>query len=93
MGGQLIPGPGDVVVRQDVCRGQAVYVLQRSPGPDQYFVRARATAMAHAISFAQISRVRAWFAAGPSDFVLLAVYAPPIAAPPARFSADLAELG
>jgi hypothetical protein len=65
------PDADDVVVRQKRGTPTAVYVLGTPLGPAQLQVCTRDEAVAHARAFAKHQYVRAWFAAGGVDFVLL----------------------
>jgi hypothetical protein len=65
------PQNGDIVVRQEKREGTLVYVLHTAPGPDQYLLNTREEAVARALTFAKGASVRAWFAGGESDAVLL----------------------
>ena len=58
---------GDVVVRHAEVGGAPAYVLRVVPGPDQYFLRTRERAVAHAVAFSTLAGVRAWWAAGDAD--------------------------
>jgi hypothetical protein len=65
---RLSPEDGDVIVREEWQDGALVYVLCTAPGSDQYLVRTRDEALAHALTFAQRQRVRAWLTATESQF-------------------------
>lgn len=65
------PEDGDVVIREEQREGSLIYVLHRAPGPDQYLLRTREEALAHAIRFAKRQDVRAWLTDEGYDFVLL----------------------
>jgi hypothetical protein len=67
----LGPVNGDFVVRQKTRDRTLVYTLYTAPGPDQYLLHTREETVAQALTAAKRARVRAWFAQGEADFVLL----------------------
>ena len=71
---RLAPEDGDVVVRQETCEGQQMYVLHNAPGPDQSLLRSREEAVSHAVAYAKHQHVRAWFTKGDDEFVLLGTF-------------------
>lgn len=71
------PGTGDIIVRQEAREGTLVHVLHTVPGPEQCLVCSREEAVAQALTFAKRARVRAWFANGDTDFVLLGEFLVP----------------
>jgi hypothetical protein len=64
------PEDGDVVVRQERRDGALVYVLQTASSAHQN-PSTRAEAVAHAIAFAEVHRMRAWLIAEGHDVALL----------------------
>lgn len=54
------PESGDVVVRHDRRQNADVYVLHTVPGTDQYLLRSRDVAIAHATGYAKAQGVGAW---------------------------------
>jgi hypothetical protein len=71
MDARMVPGDGDVVIRQERLEGTLVYVLHTAPGPDQYVLRSREAAVAQAVTFAKRESVRAWLTDEGHDFVLI----------------------
>ena len=71
MAARSVPQDGDIVVREEQRDGTIVYVLHTAPGADQYVLRNREEAVAHAVTFAQQQDVRAWLTDEGYDFVLL----------------------
>ena len=51
-----------------------MYVLHNAPGPDQSLLRSREEAVSHAVAYAKHQHVRAWFAKGDDEFVLLGTF-------------------
>jgi hypothetical protein len=65
---------GDIIIREERRRGTVVYVLFGVAVADQYLFDTRKEAVAQAIAIAKCQHVRAWFAKGDSDFVLLGTF-------------------
>jgi len=66
-----LPDKNDVVIRQRHGNPSIVFVLGTPSTPDQVILRTRAEAVSHALAYARRQQVRAWFAKGDDDFVLL----------------------
>jgi hypothetical protein len=71
MSERTTPQDGDIVIRQENREGAVVYVLHTAPGPDQYVLRTREEAVAHAATVAKRQGVRVWLTDEGYDFVLL----------------------
>jgi hypothetical protein len=67
------PDNDDVVVRQK-NGNPSVYVVGIPAAAATFLVRTRDEAVAQALGFAKRQHVRAWFAAGGVDFVLLGTF-------------------
>jgi len=65
------PDKDDVVIRQERGTPPTLYLLGTSSAPDQFMIRTRDDAVSKALAFAKHAHVRAWFAEGHDDFVLL----------------------
>lgn len=78
----VAPEDGDVVVRRKPGDPAAVYRLGTLATPDQFLLRPRDKAVSQAVAFAKRHGVRAWFADGGDDFVLLGTFREEILAPP-----------
>ena len=74
MAATLAPEDGDVVVRQKGGNPSTVYLLGIPSTPEQFILRTRDEAVAQALAFAKRQRVRAWFANGTAEFVLLGTF-------------------
>jgi hypothetical protein len=70
------PDKNDVVVRQGRGNASTLYLLGTPAAPDQFALRTRDEAVARAIAYAKHQRVRAWFAMGNDEFVLLGTFLP-----------------
>ena len=70
------PGDGDVVIRQKRGNPPTVYVLGTPLAPDQFILRTREEAVAHALAYAKHQGVRAWFANADDTLVLLGTFRP-----------------
>lgn len=70
----LAPEDGDVVVRQKRGNAGTVYLLGTPTAPEQFTLRTRDEAVSQAIAFAKRQQVRAWFANGDDEFVLLGTF-------------------
>lgn len=68
------PDTDDVVVRQKRGNPSTVYLLGTSSAPDQFIVRTRDEAVSQALAYAKHQHVRAWFAKGDEDFMLLGTF-------------------
>ena len=69
-----LPDEDDVVIRQRHGNPSIVFVLGTPSTPDQFILRTRDEAVSHALAFAKRQHVRAWFAKGADDFVLLGTF-------------------
>jgi thiamine monophosphate kinase len=69
-----LPNQDDVVIRQKRSNSSIVYLLGTLAAPDQLSFRLRDDAMSKAIAYAKHQHVRAWFANGDDDFVLLGTF-------------------
>jgi hypothetical protein len=74
MAATLTPENGDVVVRQKRGDPSTVYLLGTPSTPDQFTLRTRDEAVSQALAFAKRQQVRAWFANGTDEFVLLGTF-------------------
>ena len=70
----VYPDANDVVVRQKVGEPTTAYLLGTFSGPDQFILRTREEAVSQAVAYASHQHVRAWFAKGDDDFVLLGTF-------------------
>jgi hypothetical protein len=71
---RVVPEDGDVVVRQKRSNPSTVYLLGTPSAPDQFILRTPEEAVSQALAFAKREQVRAWFANGDDDFVLLGTF-------------------
>jgi hypothetical protein len=71
MSRRTAPQDGDIVIRQENRPGSVVYVLHTAPGPDQYVLRTREEAVAHAAKAAERQGARTWLTDEGYGFVLL----------------------
>ena len=69
-----LPDKNDVVIRQKHGNPSTVYVLGTPSSPDQFTLRTRDEAVAQALAYAKRQHLRAWFANGDDDFVLLGTF-------------------
>ena len=69
-----LPNRDDVVVRPR--RGTRAYALGTPSSLDQFIFLTREEADRRALAFAKNQHVRAWFASGEDDFVLLGTFQP-----------------
>ena len=69
-----MPLPDDVVIRQKHGNPSIVFVLGTPSTPDQFILRTRDEAVSQALAYAKRQHVRAWFAKGDDDFVLLGTF-------------------
>jgi hypothetical protein len=69
-----LPNKNDVVIRRKHGNPSTVYVLGTPSSPDQFTLRTRDEAVAQALAYAKRQHVRAWFAKGDDDFVLLGMF-------------------
>ena len=74
MAAHLAPDEGDVVVRQKRGNSSTVYLLGTASAPDQFTLRTRDEAVSQALAFAKRQQVRAWFANGDDECVLLGTF-------------------
>ena len=74
MAAHLAPGEGDVIVRQKHGNPSTVYLLGTPSAPEQFILRTRDEAVSQALAFAKRQQVRAWFANGDDEFVLLGTF-------------------
>jgi hypothetical protein len=81
MAAHLAPEEGDVVVRQKRGNPGTLYLLGTPSTPDQFTLRTRDEAVSQALAFARRQQVRAWFANGDDEFVLLGTFRKEHAAP------------
>ena len=81
MAAHLAPDEGDVVVRQKRGNPSTVYLLGTPSAPEQFILRTRDEAVSQALAFAKQQRVRAWFAKGDEEYVLLGTFRKGDAAP------------
>jgi hypothetical protein len=68
------PDQDDVVVRRKAGDPGVFFVLGTPPAPEQFTLRTRDEAVAHALAFAKRQRVCAWFANCGDEFVLLGTF-------------------
>ena len=69
-----LPDSDDVIIRQRHGNPSTVYLLGTSFTPDQFMLRTRDDAVSQALAYASRQHVRAWFAKGDEDFVLLGTF-------------------
>ena len=69
-----LPDKNDVVIRQRHGNSSIVFVLGTPSTPDQFILRTRDEAVSQALAYAKWQHVRAWFAKGDDDFVLLGTF-------------------
>ena len=69
-----LPDKNDVVIRQRHGNPFIVFVLGTLSTPDQFILRTRDEAVSQALAYAKRQHVRAWFAKGDDDFVLLGTF-------------------
>ena len=69
-----LPDKNDVVIRQRHGNPSIVFVLGTPSTPDQFILRTRDEAVSQALAYAKRQHVRAWFAKGDDDFVLLGTF-------------------
>ena len=69
-----LPDENDVVIRQRHGNPSIVFVLGTPSTPDQFILRTRDEAVSQALAYAKRQHVRAWFAKGDDDFVLLGTF-------------------
>jgi len=69
-----LPDKNDVVIRQKHGNPSTVYVLGTPSSSNQFTLRTRDEAVAQALAYAKRQHVRAWFAKGDDDFVLLGTF-------------------
>ena len=69
-----LPDKNDVVIRQRHGNPSIGFVLGTPSAPDQFILRTRAEAVSRALAYAKRQQVRAWFARGADDFVLLGTF-------------------
>jgi hypothetical protein len=65
------PDNDDVIIRQKHGNPSIVYLLGTYLAPNQFILRTRDDAVSQALAYAKRQHVRAWFANGDDDFVLL----------------------
>ena len=68
------PDEDDVIIRQRHGNPSIVFVLGTPSTPDQFILRTRDEAVSQALAYARRQHVRAWFAKGDDDFVLLGTF-------------------
>ncbi len=68
------PDNDDVIIRQKHGNPSTAYLLGTSLAPDQFTLRIRDDAVSQALAYAKRQHVRAWFANGDEDFVLLGTF-------------------
>ena len=69
-----LPDKNDVVIRQRHSNPSTVFLLGTPSAPDQFIVPTRDEAVSQALAYAKRQHVRAWFAKGDDDFVLLGTF-------------------
>ena len=69
-----LPDEYDVVIRQRHGNPSIVFVLGTPSTPDQFILRTKDEAVSQALAYAKRQHVRAWFAKGDDDFVLLGTF-------------------
>jgi hypothetical protein len=68
------PNGDDVVIRQERGNPSTAFLLGTPAAPDQFILRTRDEAVSQALAYARQQHVRAWFARGDDDFVLLGTF-------------------
>jgi hypothetical protein len=68
------PDEDDVVIRQRRGDSSIVFVLGTPSAPDRFILRTRDEAVSQALAYAKRQQVRACFAKGDDDFVLLGTF-------------------
>lgn len=68
------PDNDDVVIRPKRSNPSTVYLLGTPSAPDQIIVRTRDEAISQAVAYARHQHVRAWFATGDEEIVLLGTF-------------------
>jgi hypothetical protein len=68
------PDSDDVVIRAKHGNPSTVFVLGTPAAPDQFMLHTRDQAVSQALAYARRQHVRAWFAKGDADFVLLGTF-------------------
>ena len=69
-----LPDKDDLVIRQKRSNPSTVFLLGIPAAPDQFILRTREKAVSQALAYAKHEHVRAWFAKGDEDFVLLGTF-------------------
>ncbi len=69
-----LPHQDDVVIRQRHGNPSVVFLLGTPSAPDQFILHTRDEAVSQALAYAKRQHVRAWFAKGDNDFVLLGTF-------------------
>lgn len=69
-----VPDHDDVVIRLKHGNPSTVYRLGTGAAPDQFILHTRDEAVSQAVAYARRQHVRAWFANGDEDFVLLGTF-------------------
>lgn len=69
-----LPDHDDAVIRLKHGNPSTVYLLGTRAAPDQLILRTRDQAVSQAVAYARRQHVRAWFAKGHEDFVLLRTF-------------------
>jgi hypothetical protein len=70
----MLPHHDDVIIRQKLGNPSTIYLLGTPSAPDQFILRTRDEAVSKAVAYAKHQKVRAWFAKGDEDFVLLGTF-------------------
>ena len=70
------PDNNDVVIHRKNGNASGDYVVGTLAAPDQFTLRTRDQAIAHAITFARRQQLRAWMVKGEDDYVLLGSFVP-----------------
>jgi hypothetical protein len=68
------PDRDDVVIRQKRGNPSTVFLIGTPAAPDQFILRTRDEAVSQALAYARKQHVRAWFAKGDAEFVLLGTF-------------------
>ena len=69
-----LPDNDDVIIRRSTATRPPSICWAHSLAPDQFIVRTRDEAVSQALAYAKRQHVRAWFANGDEDFVLLGTF-------------------
>ena len=69
-----LPDDDDVVIHSKHGDLSTVYLLGTPTAPDQFILQTRDEAVSQAVAYAKHQHVRAWFARGEEDFVLLGTF-------------------